>query len=139
MNHDHYQLSDHQFKSQFGDCTLNPSLFTHEAHLRLAWIHIREHGEEQAVRNICQQIQKFDSTHGDGTKYHKTVTIAAIKIVHHFMKKSNADSFKELISSFPRLRDNFKELLGAHYSFDIFSFNKASIEYIEPDIQSFDQ
>lgn len=35
----HHQLNDQQFEEQFQNCTFDPTLFTHEAHLRLAWIH----------------------------------------------------------------------------------------------------
>ena len=139
MNRDHYQLGDQEFKSKFEDCSLNPVLFTHEAHLRLAWIHIRDHGVDQAVKNICEQIKMFDQTYGDGTKYHKTVTVAAVKMVNHFIQKSTETNFKDFINNFPRLRENFKDLLGSHYSYDVFSFEKAINEYIEPDIQPYDE
>ena len=134
----HFELSDKEFSHQFANLSLEPGLFTHEAHLRLAWIHIREYGVEQAIENICRQIKKFDKTHGDGTKYHETVTVAAVKMVNHFIQKSNNSNFQDFIHEFSRLKENFKDLLNAHYSFDLFSFEKAVRQYIEPDILPFD-
>ena len=51
----HYQLTDNQFETQFADLSMDPTLFSHEAHLRLAWIHIKHHGVDKAIENICSQ------------------------------------------------------------------------------------
>ena len=37
---DHRQLTDQEFSAQFEQTTLDAALFNHEAHLRLAWIHL---------------------------------------------------------------------------------------------------
>ena len=34
----HYTLTDNEFEKQFQTSSLDPAIFTHEAHLRLAWI-----------------------------------------------------------------------------------------------------
>lgn len=133
----HYALSDELFEQQFADTTLNPHLFSHEAHLRLAWIHIGKYGTAQAVDNICTQIKRFDRTHDDGTKYNQTVTVASVKAVAHFMAKSEANNFKDFISAFPRLRHQLKDLLAQHYSWDIFADKAAKSEYVAPDLLAF--
>lgn len=133
----HYQLSDIEFEQQFANCSLDPALFSHEAHIRLAWIHVKKYEEKIAIEHICNQIQLFDQIHGNGTKFNKTVTIASVKAVHHFIGKSKAKTFKEYIEEFPRLINNFKALLDYHYGFDIFLSNKAKVEYPEPDLLPF--
>jgi hypothetical protein len=35
----HLELTDLEFEANFKNCSLNPDIFSHEAHLRLAWIH----------------------------------------------------------------------------------------------------
>jgi len=40
----HYKLSDTEFKKRFQTCALRPADFTHEAHLRLTYIHIDRYG-----------------------------------------------------------------------------------------------
>src|SRR4051812_33613333 len=96
----HLQLSDPEFKNQFEKCTLDPELFVHEAHLRLAWIHVRKYGLEQAEKNLCKQIAKFDRTFGDGTKFNLTVTVASVKVIGHFKQKTLADTFSEFLAEF---------------------------------------
>lgn len=133
----HYSLSDQELEQQFKNATLDPKLFIHEAHLRLAWIHVTRYGADQAAENITFQIARFDRKFGDGTKFNKTVTIAAVKAVAHFVNRSASRSFKGFINEFPRLKSNFKDLLRQHYSLDVFNDENARLTFIEPDLLAF--
>lgn len=137
MKH-HFDLTDRDFERSFTDYSLDPELFNHEAHLRLAWIHVNKYGEAKAIQNITTQLQKFVAFVGAKDKYNHTLTVAAIKAVSHFIKKASADNFKDFIVEFPRLKNNFKDLMGSHYALDIFTSAKARKEYIEPDLLPFD-
>lgn len=134
----HFELDDRAFEAQLESCTLNPDYFTHEAHIRLAWIHLSSYGKEQAIENICKQLQNFVNVLGAGEKYNKTLTIAAIKMVHHFMQKSKAVHFKDFIADFPRLLYNFRELIEYHYATDIFNSPEAKEVYLAPDRNHFE-
>lgn len=133
----HYQLTDEQFCQQFADCTLTPQWFSHTAHLRLAYLLLREHGLEKARPLMCSQIQTFDQTFGDGTKYHRTLTEASLQVVWHFMGKSTSATFPELLTEFPRLVDNFKDLLLTHYRLDTLFTPPANTVYQQPDLLVF--
>ena len=134
----HFTLSDDEFERQFANITLDPTLFSHEAHIRLAWIHISKYGVGQAIDNICQQIPAFAGFHGAPDKYHATVTVAAVRAVYHFMLKSRSGTFADFIDEFPRLKYNFMDLLHAHYGMDLFQSELARTEYVEPDLLPFD-
>ena len=134
----HSELSDYDFRTQFEECTLNPTVFCHEAHLRLAWIHINKYGLEQAKENIQIQLQSFVEHVGAKDKYHKTLTIVAIQMVNYFKDRSKSNTFDEFIKEFPQLKDNFRELIENHYSFDIFNSVIAKKEYLEPDVLFFE-
>lgn len=138
MRINHLQLDDQEFEQQFRTCTLSPDLFNHEAHIRLAWIHLKKYGQEQAMQNIEDQLLYFVDNLGARDKFNKTLTIAAIKAVHHFMLKSEAVYFKDFIEEFPRLKYNFKELMSYHYRIDIFNSKKAKTKFLEPDLLPFD-
>jgi len=133
----HFELTDNEFEEQFQACTLSPAIFSHEAHLRLAWIHITKYGIDRAVTNITEQLLKFVDYVGAAGKYNKTVTVAAIKAVNHFIGRSNADSFHDFIRKNSRLKFNFKELMSAHYQTDIFKSDIARQQYLEPDLLPF--
>lgn len=134
----HVELSDKAFAIQFAEGTLDPKLFSHEAHLRLAWIHIRQSGVEKAIEIINKQLFDFVNALGAGDKFNQTVTTAAIRAVYHFILKSNTSSFQEFILENPRLKNQFKDLLFSHYKTDIFKSEKAKREYLEPELLPFD-
>lgn len=134
----HFNLSDTEFVQQFSDLSFNPALFTHEAHLRLAWVHLKLYGEQAAIATICEEIRCFASHHGAPDKYNETITVAAIKAVHHFRNKSRSNTFADFIAEFPRLKNNFKELMAFHYKMDIYNSTAAKERYLEPDLLPFD-
>ena len=134
----HFTLTDNEFEKQFRSCLLDSAIFTHEAHLRLAWIHITKYGADVAIDNIRNQLQNFVINLGAKNKYNETVTIAAIKAVYHFMLKSKTDNFKDFIAENSRLKNNFKELLSFHYQTDIFNSATAKKKYLVPELLPFD-
>jgi hypothetical protein len=134
---DHYLLSDDTFEQQF-KVGIFSQTFTHEAHLRLAWIYIKKYGVDVACENICEQLFQFAKSKGKEEKFNKTVSVAAVKAVYHFSKRSKFDNFRELIKEFPRLKYKFKSLLDSHYSFDIYNAELPKKEFLEPDLHPFD-
>jgi len=133
----HFRYTDYNFEQAFLNATFPPSLFNHEAHLRLAWIHLHHYGEATAIENICAQLLNYVDKLNARDKFNKTLTIAAIKAVKHFKDKSQSNNFADFIHEFPRLKHNFKDLIAAHYSFDIYHFLKAKEEFLEPDLLAF--
>ena len=127
----HFDFSDADFLNDFSNCTFPPTLFTHEAHLRLAWILLKKFDAEKAGEKLCELIQRFDQKFGDGTKYHCTITMAAAQIVNHFMDKKN-ETFHDFIHANPRLMTHFKDLILAHYTDDVFTNQDAAKAYHSP-------
>ncbi|TMU55338.1 hypothetical protein [Flagellimonas algicola] len=131
-------LSDNAFEIAFENCKVPPSQFNHEAHLRLAWIHIQKYALETAIGNVCTQLRTYVEHLGATDKYNTTLTVASIKMVNHFMGKSNSNNFPDFMIEFPQLKTRFKELIGAHYAVDIFNSEQAKKKYMEPDLLPFD-
>lgn len=134
----HNELTDTEFEDRFKDCTLNPKLFSHEAHIRLAWIHITKYGIKKAEQSFNHQILKYISTLGAQEKYNATVTIAGIKVVYHFIQQSSATDFYVFIEKNKRLVTDFKGLLMSHYRTNIFESAKAKKAFIEAELIPFD-
>lgn len=134
---DHSSLSDQEFETQFETHKLKPSMFSHEAHIRLAYIHINKYGVERAEINMCKQIEGYALSLGATDKFNKTVTIAAVKTMNHFMQKSQTDNFFDLIAEFPQLNNDFRGLLSQHYGFNVFADKRAKKEFVEPDLLPF--
>jgi hypothetical protein len=133
----HLDLTNQEFANQFKTGTLNPDLFTHEAHVRLAWIYIHQFGVEKATKVISDQIKTFVILADAEDKYNHTLTVAATRIVHHFIQRSDAKTFLDFLQEFPALKTNFKGLVEAHYSGGICFSDRAKKEFIEPDLLPF--
>lgn len=134
----HSCLSAKELIQQIESCSLNPKLFTHEAHLRLAWLNIKNHGIEKAIELTQKQLKNYVCALGAIDKYNTTLTIAATKAVYHFMLKSEANTFEEFMKECPRLKTDFRKLIESHYSLDIFNSELAKQQYLEPDLCEFD-
>lgn len=132
---DHHDLDDECFVQRLSDCSLPPALFTHDAHLRLAWILIHRYGLPKAEKEICRLIINFVSHLNATDKFHTTLTVIATRIVNRFIRLSYTQSFIDLILQNPQLISNFKDLVMEYYSFDIFSNESAKYKFLEPDIQ----
>ncbi|MCE2613689.1 hypothetical protein LVD13_11960 [Flavobacteriaceae bacterium D16] len=135
---EHYKLSDQEFEEQFISCTMDPLIFSHEAHLRLSWLYLRKYGLNTTESMVQDQLKQYVTSLGAEEKYHTTLTVAAIRVVDHFISRSKSDNFKDFISEFPRLKMNFRELINAHYGFDIYSSEKGKAQYLKPDLLPFD-
>ena len=112
----HFDLSDTAFLDAFEATSLPPELFTHEAHLRLAWLHLHRYGLGQSLVKIPIAIQNYVRALGAEDKYDEAVTIAAIRIVHHFLLQKPQLDFKQFISAFPQLKNDFRTLLSTQYA-----------------------
>lgn len=110
----HRLLGDEDFTRAFEECTLEPNAFTHEAHLRLAWILIKEHGLGKASEMLCEQIMRFDRRHGKGTKFSEEVTRASARLLDDLRKLSHDRTFMDFIQRHPRLLFDFGELLAPY-------------------------
>ncbi len=134
----HFDLTDSEFVAQLERCELDPALFNHEAHIRLAWIFLKRGGIDHAVEQVPQLLLRYVESLGARDKYNHTLTVAAVRVVYHFTLRSTATDFQGFIQESPRLITQFKALLASHYGIDIFRTEKAKSEYLEPDLLPFD-
>jgi hypothetical protein len=135
---DHFTFTDQEFEQKFEHLLFESELFTHEAHLRLAWIHIRNYGIDEAIERIRSQLLRFVDKLGARSKYNETVTVAGIRAVYHFMLQSKTQNFRDFVLENPELKSDFKKLLMSHYQTDIFKSEVAKIKYITPELVPFD-
>ena len=130
-------LDDKEFIAAVAECTLDPSLFTHRAHIRLAFTYLKTYHFSKAADLTCSASRNYDQIVGDGSKYHHTLTLASVKVVDHFIKKSPDSDFETLLSKYPRLLHNFQLLLDQHYSRSVWDNTIAKEFFTEPDLQAF--
>lgn len=135
--HKHLIYSDDEFERRFQEIKFPPRWFSHEAHIRLAWIHIRKYGATQASENMCDQIKSFAEHHGAYDKFNKTITIASIHVISHFIERSQAETFVDFNREFPQIFTDFKSLLTVHYRWETLISQDARARWVEPDRMPF--
>lgn len=133
----HTNYNDQEFMDMIEDCSMDPVVFGHEAHIRFAYLHIQKYGVDQACMNLCTQIKDFDDTYGNGMIFHMTMTTAAVRIIDGLMKNSRSSDFNAFLDENPIVLSDFKSLISQHYSASILRNNESRVSLIEPDLVSF--
>jgi hypothetical protein len=128
MNQDHRQLSDQDFINQLENECLDPELFSHEAHLRAAWLYLNRTDAANAIACISKVIRAMDPS---GTKYHHTITVAFALLILIEMRQNPADSWEECFAANPGLCTG-KRLLSSFYSDDILANGLSRSVFIPP-------
>jgi hypothetical protein len=113
------ELSDNELLEQIENCTLDPTLFTHETLLRLTWILINKYGLNIAILKNNEIKSNYYKNALKSDKFNITLTKAYTEILHHFMQQSSTKDFNKLLREFPRLKYNFNNLVKTHYGYNI--------------------
>ncbi|GGO81579.1 hypothetical protein GCM10011348_20890 [Marinobacterium nitratireducens] len=126
---------DEAFRRAFEAFAVLPDDFSHEAHLRLAYVYLCRDDRDLAAWRMKSALLAFlDHLGGGRAKYNETMTGAWIDAVAHFMDRTPACAcFADFIAKNPVLRDS--NILLTHYSAERLFSDRARAEYLEPDIQ----
>lgn len=123
-------MDDRDFVAAFESCTLDPDLFPHRAHVRLAWIYLRAHGLLATLGRYSEGIQRYAGRLGASGKYHHTVTWAYLFVIHERMATADHPSFAEFAAA---NEDLFGPVLDRYYSPDTLSSELARTTFVMPD------
>ena len=135
----HKRFSDEVYEQKFREGKFPPLYFSHEAHLRLAYIHLEKYGLEQSIENMCTQIYDFAIKYDATTKFNATVTYASLQIMYHYMNNGESSNFSELMEELPHLLIDFKGEIHKHYSWDVFRSPEAKAKIHHPDLEAFSE
>ena len=121
------------FHSAFEGCTVAPSQFNHEAHVRLAYVYLAEGTVDSAVEKMRDALLNFlDHNRIPRSKFHETLTRAWVLAVRHFMDKSPSESAGDFIAQNPELLDS--KIMLTHYSASVLFSEDARASFVEPDL-----
>jgi hypothetical protein len=124
-------LSDEGFLAAFEDCTLEP--FHHRDHLRMTWLYLRTHGQEEAERKVAEGIQRFAAAHGNSQMFHVTLTRAWLALMEAAQRQAPADTFEEFAAAHADLLD--KDRIYRHYRRETISGPQARAGWVEPELE----
>ena len=118
---------------------LTHSEWTHEAHLRIAWMFVRDQPLDEAHILFRIALVKLNDSHGvpeSPTRgYHETLTRAWLAVVGHLARRDPATDSRAFLVRHPEVLD--KTYLRKHYSPERIMSVEARARFVEPDREPF--
>jgi hypothetical protein len=122
-------MSDQDFIDAFNAGQLEPAGFDHRAHLRAAFLLLRQAPFLEACMAMRDGLQKLAARLGKPDLYHETVTVAFMALVAERMTTGEWESF---IAQHPALCE--RGLLDAYYSKSLLASGAARKTFAMPDL-----
>jgi hypothetical protein len=128
-------MTDDEFLARFESATLTRAEWTHEAHLRMAWLYCRrETSLEASLARIRSGIPRLNAALGtDPELYHETVTCAFGTIVYRRATAPDApDTWNTFRALHPELFDRDHPVLHRHYDPSALKTDDARVHFVPP-------
>lgn len=130
----HVTNSDAEFLQAFEACTLPAGRWTHEAHVRMAWLCLGQASYPEAVARIRAGIRRYNEKVLDKLpEYHETVTLAFARLIA--ARSRPQESWKTFIARNVDLLARDPPALGFYYSRSLLMSESARRQFVEPDLQ----
>jgi hypothetical protein len=128
-------VHDRELLARFEACTLPASLFDHRAHVRVAWIYLRELPLLAALARFRESLRRDAASLGASTQYHETITFAFLFLIHERMQREPFETF----DAFAAANDDlFGNLLGRYYSKETLASELARTTFLLPDCATYE-
>jgi hypothetical protein len=126
-------LSDEALVAAFESTELPAERFTHAAHVRVAWYYLRSISVLEAIVRFADGIRRFANSKGAATKYHETITIAYLLIIHERLDGARTLAWSDFAGRNPDLFG--RSLLSRYYSDGLLGSERAREVFVMPDRQ----
>lgn len=124
-------MHDRDFVEAFETCTLPSEQFPHRAHVRLAWLYLRDYSLLDALTRFVEGLKRYAASLGAGSKYHETVTWAYMFLIHDRMARAPFETFEDFAAANP---DLFNGVLEKYYSKETLSSDLARRTFLMPEM-----
>jgi hypothetical protein len=127
-------MTDEQFARAFERGEIPPSDFDHRAHVRVAWVYVREGPSlDAATARIRAAIQRFAAAAHAAQKYHETITVLWMRLLADAAADLTAPcELDALLERNPELLD--KNLPLKYYTRERLFSEQARTEWMPPDL-----
>jgi len=133
-------VDDRELLAQFESLTLPFAQWTHRAHLKVAFLYLREHGFDAALDRLRTGIKSYNGANNvpdtPTSGYNETTTHAFLHLIHATMRAygdvmptPTADAFCD---AHPQLQH--RHALRFFYSPQCRMHPEAKVRFIEPDL-----
>lgn len=124
-------MTDEVFPERFHRQAISYEEWTHEAHVRLAFLTLKAHPPKEALLKVREGIQRLNAIIGvTGRGYHETITQAFLRLVGARLEQGETwEVFKE---KHPDLMTSW--ILARYYSLKRLDLPEAKAYFLEPDL-----
>lgn len=126
-------LSDAELLQQFEDTSLPTSLFSHQQHVRAAWLFVRRHGMPAAITAFSDALRRFADAKGAHNLFHVTITWAYLLLIHERQEKCQAVTWDSFAASNADLLAWKPSLLDRFYTAETLWSERARRSFVMPD------
>lgn len=126
-------MTDEQFARAFERGEISPAEFDHRAHVRLAWVYLRESGSlDAATGRMREGIRRFAAAANASRKYHETITVLWMRLLADASARvPQPCDFADLLAACPELGD--KDLPLKYYSRERLFSEEARTRWVPPE------
>ncbi len=130
-------MTDDEFLTAFECCTLPADLWTHQAHVRVAYLYASRYDLPTAINRVRKHIKAYSKARNTpdalDSGYHETITVAFMQLVFTTtMKAGPYNSSESFCASHPELQTKFA--LRRYYSRERIMTFEAKRDFAAPDL-----
>ncbi len=128
-------MTDTEFLEAFEGCSLPEIKWTHEAHVRMAWLYLQKMPLSEAISVVRDGIKRYNASMKKTLAYHETITQVFLQLISLRMQHIGGhQSFTDFcIENSDLLDRNMKALLIYYRKETLFS-QAARDAFVEPDL-----
>ena len=127
-------MDDHELLCTFLAHRVDPAVFSHRDHVRVAWLLIERFPLENALQRFEAGARDLATRAGVPEKYHVTITRALMQIIAADQARGAGQSCAEYCASNPPVLQDALSVLLRHYSKDRIFSDAARTTWCEPDL-----
>ena len=128
-------MTDDEFLKAFEECRIPQELWTHEAHVRMAWLYLRKRPLHEVVPIVREGITRYAACRGKTGAYHETITLGYLALIDgRIVRGAEQGTFAEFIAGNPALADRSLTALLGHYTREVLFSDEAREAFVEPDL-----
>lgn len=128
------KTDDENFLEAFESCTLPRSEWTHQAHLRMAYLYLCGSSDVEAlIPAVRQRIQTYNQANRNRTGYHETITVAFLHLVADRMRHCPTPAFPDFERENADMFAPGGEFLLRYYERDTLFSPEARARFVPPD------
>lgn len=131
------ERTDDELWTAFVTASLPAAEWTHRAHVRIAWLHLRQQPFDDAATLVRHRIQALNSFHETPEAidrgYHETITVAFLRLIDAARRDGTDANSSVFLARCPTLLD--KRILLQFYSRERLMSAEAKRVFLAPDLQ----